>query len=152
MVVDNIENAATYEKLHPQFKMVFDFLRKGMTEDLEAKRYEIDGDKAYAMAQSYTTVPEDKQKWEAHRKYIDIQFITDGVELIGYSKLENMTDPTDYNPEKDCLLSAKAKDATYVRADKGTFVILWPQDAHQPKCMDKKEGQVKKIVAKVAVN
>jgi biofilm protein TabA len=49
-------------------------------------KYEIDGTKVkvYAMVQEYRTAPKDSRPPEAHLKYIDIQYVLEGIDVIGF--------------------------------------------------------------------
>ena len=48
----------------------------------------IQGDQVFALVQDNTTKPRAQGTWEAHRKYIDVQFLTAGVEEIGYANIK----------------------------------------------------------------
>jgi hypothetical protein len=51
---------------------------------VEPGRIEIDGNAIFALIQEYQTVPSEEKKPEAHRKYIDVQYVFQGSEIIGY--------------------------------------------------------------------
>lgn len=149
MIFDSLEHARLYEPLHPAFGQAFDFLRKSMEQTPAPGRYEIDGDRIYAMVQTYASRPAEEVPWEAHRKYIDIQFMLSGRERIGCADVKAMTDPDAYSPDKDAQLAGGASAPAYLPMTRGSFVILYPQDAHQPACRDGEASDVVKIVVKV---
>ena len=151
MIYASLEHAQLYAPLHPAFERAFAFLRESMKQPPAPGRYEIDGDRAYAMVQTYTTRPAQEVRWEAHRKYIDIQFMLSGRERIGCAGVEGMTDADAYNPDKDVQMASGAEALAYLPLSRGMFVILYPQDAHQPTCQDEKASDVNKIVVKVLV-
>ena len=72
MVLDVLENKERYYSLHKNFKDAFDFLEKSLKSNPEPGKYELKGDDLFAVVQAYETAED--SKWEAHRKYIDIQF------------------------------------------------------------------------------
>jgi len=109
---------------------------------------EIDGKNVYAMIQHYNTKPKAQGVWEAHRKYIDVQYVAQGVELMGYVNLKELK-AGEYNADKDFLLLEGA--GNFVQMPAGTFVILTPEDAHIPGVAVDEPQPVKKVVVKVAV-
>ena len=77
MIVTNVNSKElkSFESIHPRFKAAFDFIKKAVREDLDDGNYEIDGKEVYAFISSYKTKTEQEAKFEAHKKYIDIQCI-----------------------------------------------------------------------------
>ncbi|NDG71800.1 MAG: DUF386 domain-containing protein, partial [Proteobacteria bacterium] len=68
-------------------------------------RYEIDGDRVFALVQKYTTKPVESALYEAHRRYSDIQFIFSGRETILWAPLAAMSEQTmPYDEAKDAAL------------------------------------------------
>ncbi|MCK7521454.1 MAG: YhcH/YjgK/YiaL family protein [Ignavibacteriales bacterium] len=66
------------------------------------KRHDIDGDKLYSPVSEYMTKNEEDAKYEAHRKYIDIQYVASGKELIGVAPVSQMGEIlTPYDETKD---------------------------------------------------
>lgn len=135
-------------KLAERLSLGLDFLKSENIQDMLPTRIELDGDKVFAMIQHYDTKPKEQGVWEAHRKYIDIQYVVEGQELMGYANLIHVK-AGEYSEEKDVLL-AKG-EGSYVLMKAGTFVILTPQDAHIPQVAVDSPQPVKKVVVKVAV-
>ncbi len=150
MIVDVLGNSARYEGLHEGFKAAFEFLKKAHENFPELGRYEIDGDKVFALAQEYDTIPGDECKWEAHKKYIDIQFIHDGSEVICWDNIANLPAGEVFDEVKDRYLY-KAPGTSPSVLNGGTFAIYWPEDIHRPKEMNGAPCHLKKVVVKVLV-
>lgn len=151
MVLDTLANAARYESLNSRFTKAFAFL---LTVDgtQELGRHDLDGDHCFALVQTYETKPIEKAKFEAHRKYIDVQFIQSGRETILWAPLDTMKEETmAYSEEKDAALWKLTADTTPLHVSAGHFAILWPEDAHAPCIEWDKPEQVFKVVIKVAV-
>ncbi len=49
-------------------------------------RHDLDGDDLFALVQEYTTRAADECVWEAHRRYIDVQFVVTGAERMGVAR------------------------------------------------------------------
>lgn len=89
MIYDTLEHAGQYRGLSGNLAKALDYLTGTELETVEAGRVEIDGERVFALFQSYETKPENDRP-EAHRKYIDIQYLIEGEELIGVAPLASM--------------------------------------------------------------
>lgn len=151
MILDILDHAARYEALNSRFAKTFAFL--STVDGTQAiGRHDIDGDHCFALVQTYETKPVEKALFEAHRKYIDVQFIHSGRETILWAPLASMKEETmAFSEEKDAALWKLTPDFTPLHVSAGHFAILWPQDAHAPCVVWDKPEQVLKVVVKVAV-
>ena len=70
--------------------------------------------------------------FEAHKKYIDFQFVLEGEEYISYSNQDALIEVKEYAPEEDIIL-LKGKDNP-IHVSSGMFYILFPEDAHKGCC------------------
>lgn len=148
MIIDQLKNASLYLGVNEKLAAAFHYLENIDPSSINPGKYEIDGSNIYALVQRYVTKPRENGLWEAHRKYIDVQYIVNGVELIGYANLESLK-AGEYDEAKDFLPLQGDGDFLVVRA--GTFVIFTPQDAHMP-CLTVTIPQtVEKIVLKLCV-
>jgi YhcH/YjgK/YiaL family protein len=149
MVLDTIDNAHLYNGLHPRFARAFEILKDKTLSHKDDGKYLVDGDKIYYTIQRYTTKPLNTGKLEAHRKYIDIQFLLSGFELLGYAPLKGLTVTEEYNPQKDIAFFETPKEITKVILEPGLFCILFPSDAHLPGCYINEPSNVRKVVIKI---
>ena len=151
MIVDTLGQCDRYAALSPRFAVAFEFLKK-LPEDFRPGRHAVDGDNCFALVQSYTTKPMTQAKFEAHRKYIDIQFIEAGRESILWSPLDNLTDTLQpYAAETDIGFYSVPSQWTPIQLHAGQFTILFPEDGHAP-CIELNGAtEVRKIVLKVRV-
>jgi len=147
MIIDTLAQASCYEPLHAGFKAAFDFLRDTDLSSLAQGRTEIDGDRLFALTQSYETRSVAGGKLEAHRKYIDIQFIVSGEEHIGYAPLGDQPASAPFDTGKD--IGFYHGDAGFVKLSAGMFAVFFPHDAHLPGRHLGVPSQVKKVVLKV---
>ena len=147
MIFDRIENLRLYESIHPRFKRVFDHLDQVDVNALPVGRYDLDGADLYVMVQAYDTKLKDQGVWEAHRRYIDFQYVIEGGEGIGFANIHQLQQGV-YDPARDFLPLHGAGDLLTVHS--GHFVILMPEDAHMPGMALSLPAPVKKIVVKIA--
>jgi YhcH/YjgK/YiaL family protein len=147
MIIDRLKNASMYFGLNPRIAAALRFLQKTDLARLEPGRHEIDGDTVYVMViHNYTKLAEGAS-WEAHRRYIDVQYVFEGAERMGYANLDGLKVREAYDEKKECVLLDGEGDFLVVPA--GTFVIFAPQDAHMPCIALKSPQPVKKAVVKV---
>jgi YhcH/YjgK/YiaL family protein len=133
--------------LHPAFGKAFEFLSK-LTDKTEPGRYEIDGDKLYVNVMDAECHECASAKLEAHKKYIDVQFVISGNETMGWSDVKTCKSVAEpYNVSSDYTLFSDTPD-TWFAVPSGVFVVFFPEDAHAPQVG---EGKVKKAVVKVAI-
>lgn len=151
MIQDTLDNSARYEALNSRFAKAFAFLRT-VNGTKALGRHDLDGDHCFALVQTYETKPLEMAKFEAHRKYIDVQFIYSGRETILWAPLAEMKEETlAYSEEKEAALWKLVPDVTELHMSAGQFAILFPQDAHAPCVEWGKCEPVFKVVVKVAV-
>lgn len=153
MIVCNLSEFSEQVVLNERMMKALEYLRQAQGLDLSDGRMEIDGSQVYALVQSYDSKPKtDQPRFEAHRRYIDIQFIVSGKEHIGWAPLEAMQAVTDYNEAKDVFHGTVEPEAiTFVKITAGQLAVLYPCDAHAPGFSIGTPAPVKKIVVKVLV-
>lgn len=152
MVFDNLKNCELYYGMHPRFKDAFDFIKKALSENLAAGKYEIDGKELWASVQEYTSKLKNEAKAEAHKNYIDIQFIVSGTEVIEGFDIAYATAKSDYNDVKDVMFYEDFENAGKGILNANEYGIFFPHDVHKPgMCLNGKQDTVKKIVVKVKV-
>jgi YhcH/YjgK/YiaL family protein len=149
MIKDTIDNAEIYYSLSENLKKGFEWIKNSNIELLSDGRYEIDGNNVFASVQTYET--KEDAKYEAHRKYIDIQYMIFGAEKIGIANLTSCKTVIEYNAEKDIEFYDIVEQDMFVGLKTGEFVVLYPHDAHKPSISFFDKQTVKKVVVKVAI-
>ena len=126
-----------------------EYLRRTDFSKLQPGRYELEGDKLFALVQQMNTRLKKGVEFEAHRKYADIHYIVEGAERMGYAHLGALKVTKPYDEAKDCeFLKGKGE---FITLAPGMFAVVYPEDAHMP-CMAVKEPKpLKKVVMKVRV-
>lgn len=135
-------------------KKAMDWLLKQNLEELVKGRYSIEGDNVFAIVSEYKAKELKDCQFEFHKKYIDIQVLIEGHELIYVTPLKSIDTLTDYDKNKDIAFGNAVSDAKIDTIIMGTghTVILYPEDAHLPSIrIDGYDSIVKKMVIKVAV-
>lgn len=139
---------AHYQEHPGLWEKVFEFLVEQDLETLEKGKYVLAGDTLFAMVDQYVTKNEEGTNFEAHRKYIDLQYIIEGEERIGVSDLKGYEVVEPYDDERDIAFYTLPHN-NYRVADNERFFIFFPTDAHRPCVKTDYKKSVKKIVFKI---
>ena len=151
MILDALDNASLYESLGPGFAAAFAWLRRhGAT--AAGAPVPVDGDRVVARPGAYETHPRDPARFECHRRYADVQFVAEGEEIVEVAAPAALRPVSPYDPDTDVAWFASDAPRGAVRLPAGSFLVLWPHEAHQPGIAPPAgPGAVRKVVVKVAL-
>lgn len=149
MIFDKIENSAIYESVSPLIKRALEYLKQTDFTIMENGKHLVEGEDLFAVVQEYDTKNDADAKLEAHRKYIDVQYVVSGEELIGVQPLINQVPCREYDTENDYALYDDA--CSFVKVTATQFAVLFPQDLHKPGIKVNGSAKVKKVVMKVKI-
>ena len=150
MIADITGNASLYFGISKNIETALKYLTRTDFADLPVGRMDIEGDSLYAMIQRYDTRPRDSGVWEAHRKYIDVQYVVSGKEYIGWEDINRLQTAAPYDEAKDAELLSGDGNMLLCRA--GTFMILFPGDAHMPCISAGAAERILKVVVKIRIS
>lgn len=146
MILDHLTNDRAFAAL-PDWPQIVAFLRTANVLLCEPGRYDIDGDRFYAIIAdevNTTTV----NPLEAHRKYIDVQVAVRGSFVVLWRALRECISPLQaYDPDKDMLLMAD-EATTRLTLVPGVAAVFYPDDAHAPQ---PPAEAVRKVVFKIRI-
>jgi biofilm protein TabA len=114
-------------------------------------RTPIVGDDVYAVASKYTTKAIETARFEAHQKFLDVQYVVSGQETIGFiAAASGLTVLEPYNAAKDVEFFAPPSNYTRLEMRPGQFALFRPGEAHMPNCHLDGPHDVVKVVVKVS--
>jgi len=141
MILDNLGHFNEYH-FPEELQKTLQFLKGAV--HLKDGRYDLE-DGIFVLIQSYCTRERKDCRIEAHKRYVDLQYIIDGNERVGIRSDGKIFVP--YNPEND--IEFYEGESNWIDLHRGDYIVLFPQDRHQP-CMG--DGSpVKKAVVKIPV-
>ncbi len=143
MITDNLKNLKKYNIVSEK---VADFLMS-LSAKTQAGHYEID-DTAYANVDIYNT--KKNCKFEAHKKYIDVQMLLEGTEELDYISVDGLNITEAYDEKRDVMFFQNPeKTPDTLQLEPFKFALIYPYEAHRPQMGNGQ--QVKKVVVKIAV-
>lgn len=148
MIYDKIDNFEIYAGISEDIRLGLEWLRD-VNPDIEKGVYEL-SPRVKAIVSEYTTKEVNENGYEAHREYIDIQYLLKGSEKICCLPLEYLIETKPYNKEIDAAFYVEAgvKNQELLIGN-GYFSIFYPQDGHMPGIVVITSQIVKKIVIKI---
>ncbi len=147
MIIDSVENIKNYKGLDKIYN-VLEFIQKTDFSKMSLGKYHIDDENLFYMVQEYDTKP-DENIGEVHNKYIDIQLIVEGEEVIGYSPISCEKKLVEEKLENDCIFYNC--ETTKLLLKSGDFMVLYPNDIHSPGLMNNIPSKCRKVVFKVKI-
>lgn len=147
MILDTLKNAAHYAGFREGCSEAFGFLDQPGLADLPDGKYEITGERVFAIISRTDGRTASEGQLEGHRKYADIQYVISGDESMGWRSAEGLNSSIEYDQEKD-LEFFEGSPESIIRVPPGSFAVFLPNDAHLPLIGD---GPIHKVVVKVAL-
>jgi len=115
------------------------------------ERVELPGG-SFALEQVYEARRRPDGFFESHRRYIDVQVIVEGEELMEVVELSRATVSEPYVEERDFIKYADLAGASVLRVRAGEAAIFFPVDVHMPALrVPDGSAMVRKTVIKVPV-
>ena len=144
--------AISYFQHKERWDKAFKFLKESDLQNMELKRYDLDGNNLYVLLSEYMSKNEEDARYEAHRKYLDIQYVVSGKELIGIAPLAQMKDILEPYSEVKDIMFMTVNPGTNYKAMPDRFFIFFPEDLHRPGLKDGENSPVRKAVVKVKID
>jgi YhcH/YjgK/YiaL family protein len=129
----------------------FEYLAGTDLSALPLGRTSIDGDDLFVTVSEAETKPPDQVRFEAHRRYIDIQLVLRGQESIGVAPASSLTTVEPYDPARDIAFFAVPPESRTVELREGEFVVFEPGDGHRPSLHLDGPHVSRKAVVKISV-
>ncbi len=148
MILDSIENRATYYGLGEDIRCALDWLAAYENRAPKKEDLLIPGTDILVRIRPCDTKPRELCPFEAHRDYLDIHYVAEGLEAIGVQAFDRLKQES-YDESADAY--ALSGEGDLVTLPKGSFLITYPQDAHQPCVAVGKPAFLHKLIVKIRV-
>lgn len=147
MILDKLTNARAYRGIHPRLDQALDRLTPDFLSAVGPVTERLEGDALCVTRFTYETLPLEETFFEAHRRYLDIHLMMEGqerVELASPAGLELFEHRDDFYAYR-----GQAEQSLILRP--GSFLVVFPEDAHRIKIRVNGPQRVSKVVFKVLV-
>ena len=147
MILDKLSAANAYRGIHPRLDGILDRLNEAFLATVGPETMELEGDKLYVTRFTYETLPREETFFEAHKRYLDVHLMVQGEERVelaspgGLTLFEHQGDFYAYRGEAEQSLVLRP----------GSFLVVFPEDAHRIKIQVNGPETVSKVVFKVLV-
>jgi len=148
MIYDTLNHISAYRGLSANMDRAIDAILATDFAALPSERFEVDGDNVFFFIQDPVLRDPAEAQFEAHGRYADIQITIYGGEDMGYLPVDQVKKWEPFDEEKDIMFSDVEEKGLVLPLNMGTFMILFPQDAHMP-CLKNACGSSRKVVFKV---
>ena len=142
--------AIHYHKNMKHWNQAFHFLKTSNLKEMPLGEKELDGEHLFVSIDDYTTKDKNETRYESHKKYIDIQFVIEGEELMGLTTLDKVKVTEPYNEEND-ITFYEFDGGNYIKVTPQNFVVFFPEGVHRPVIKVNENSRVKKIVVKILI-
>lgn len=145
MIIGTKEILTTYKGISEGIDKAIDYILS-LDPEIEPGKHEIDGDKLFVNVVCGETKPLKDFQYEAHKKYLDLQYVIEGSEVMVYAPLDDLKRETEYDEANDCQMFSG--EGTEIKVKAGDFYLVHPFDAHAPG-KGYETNQFKKAIVKV---
>ena len=106
----------------------------------------------FVLEQAYISKNKEDCFFESHKKYIDIQYVFEGEEIMEVENISNLQVTSDYKEDLDYAKYSQSKNSSILKIRQNELAIFFPQDAHMPCIKLDEKKKVIKAVFKISVN
>jgi YhcH/YjgK/YiaL family protein len=156
--IEVLKKQITDEKFKVAFEYLINVLDETSEENKRLNAYDLNvfekvvlDENNFALEQTYFSKDREKCFFESHRKYIDVQFILEGEEIIEVDNIKNLNVNFEYDENMDLIKYDDSNFSSSIKLKKGDIAIFFPDDAHMPCIKINNSVKVIKTVVKVAV-
>lgn len=151
----HVDHAESYRGLGAGIDAAIAFLKTCDVATRPDGKHLVNADGVFVIVQRYATKSEAAAVWETHRKHVDVQYIGQGRERMGWCRrTPALTIRQPYCDDREAEFYEPPTDAAFIELEAGEFAVFWPDDVHAPSLTplgDAQPRDVLKVVVKVPV-
>jgi len=150
MIIAKNNKARDYLGLSENLDIALEHITEEFLSSLGDERVDIIPGQLWCTKFSYETIPEEESFFEAHKKFLDIHIMLDGSERV---EIASPADLEQYDSvvEND-FYAYRGMGGQSLILSPGSFLVVFPDDAHKLKMHCGTPATVTKAVFKVRLN
>lgn len=145
MIYAHLTDAPAYRGIHPRLDRVLELLTPDYLASVGTERRELDGEALFVTRFDVSTVRDEARLFEYHRRYLDVFTLAEGCERVDIARPEALTLREQREDYWGC--AGEAEQSVILRP--GSFLVLFPGDAHRPGMAPAQPEAVSRIVFKI---
>ncbi|MDU0204721.1 MULTISPECIES: YhcH/YjgK/YiaL family protein [Paenibacillus] len=153
MIIGNRENWSKERQfVHPVLRKIIDAVQTVDFSKIGNGRYVLQGDDIYYTVMELNARDVQETRAEKHNTYIDIHFLLDGKETIGWAGESSNLTVVESSKENDYSLYDSAAGEQFLELTPGMYAVFYPHDVHRPGLRGKDDpapSRIRKAVVKV---
>lgn len=145
MIYAKLADASAYRGIHPRLDRVLELLTPEYLATVGTERQELEGEALFVTRFDVQSSTDEARLFEYHRRYLDVFTVVGGCERVDVTAPEALSVSAhsgDYWGG-----SGEAEQSVYLAP--GSFLVLFPGDAHRPGMAVDEPGPVSRIVFKI---
>jgi len=155
MIYSNIHTWKKEEQIYSErLHKALTFLENMDPSTVQDEKFVIEEGNIFGFVTTVNTEDVASRRPETHAKHIDIQFLIEGREKMGYiRKNSQLNIASDELEEKDnCFYDGNIEGEVFLDLKPGDFVVFFPEDVHRPGCVAGENTKIRKSVIKIKVD
>lgn len=148
MILAKLSNKSEYYGIHPNLDKVLDLLTPEYLSAVPTVKTEICGEDVFVTRFDLETVPFAETFYESHKQYLDVHVVTAGSEHVDIAHPSTLTQ----NQHQGDFYGYVGEAEQSVILRPGSFLVVFPGDAHRLKIAVNKPGEAfTRVVFKIKV-
>ncbi len=147
MIYAKLSDAESYLGINPNLDRALKLLTPDFLSTVGTERQSINGDKLYVTRFDVCTSTDESRSFEYHRRYLDIFTLTSGEERVDIAAPEKLEVREQHDDYWGCAGHAEQS----VILTPGSFLVLFPGDAHRPGMAAAEPNIISRIVFKILI-
>ena len=155
MIYSNIHTWKNEENIYSdRLHKALTFLENMDPATVQDEKFVIEEENIFGFVTTVNTEEVTSRRPESHARHIDIQFLLEGREKIGFiRKSSQLKVVTDELEEKDiCFYDGNVEGEVFLDFKPGDFAVFFPEDVHRPQCIAGENNRIRKSVIKIKVD
>ena len=156
--IDTVKEQINYKKFEKAFLYIQKLQDKNTLEYKSLANIGLDecnkivlDENCFVLEQAYITKDKKDCFFESHRKYIDIQYIFEGSEIMEVENINKLQITQEYNESLDFAKYEQKSNSSTLIINENELAIFYPNDAHMPCIKVDNNQKIIKAVFKIAV-
>lgn len=145
MICAQLTDAPAYRGIHRRLDRVLELLTPDFLSSVGTERQLLEDEALFVTRFDVSTVTDETRLFEYHRRYLDVFTLAQGCERVDIARPEALAPREQRGDYWGC--AGEAEQSVILRP--GSFLVLFPGDAHRPGMAPAQPEAISRIVFKI---